>query len=193
MEEVSIIGIDLAKRSFQVHGGEGERVGSVPQEAEPREAAEFSRRAAALHGGDGGVRRRPLLGPGDRGPAGHEVRLVPPIYVKPFVKRQKNDAAGRGGDHGSSAASDHALRGGQDRSAAGRRGCSSARVTCWCASARRPSMRFGVTWPSTAWLLRRAGPGSEQLAWVLEDGDCGLPEAVVELGWLLLGADRRAR
>jgi transposase len=24
---------------------------------------------------------------------GHEVRLIPPIYVKPFVKRQKNDAA----------------------------------------------------------------------------------------------------
>ena len=22
---------------------------------------------------------------------GHEVRLIPPIYVKPFVKRQKND------------------------------------------------------------------------------------------------------
>ena len=25
--------------------------------------------------------------------AGHEVRLIPPAYVKPFVKRQKNDAA----------------------------------------------------------------------------------------------------
>src|ERR1700739_4549336 len=24
---------------------------------------------------------------------GHEVRLIPPKYVKPFVKRQKNDAA----------------------------------------------------------------------------------------------------
>ena len=24
---------------------------------------------------------------------GHDVRLVPPIYVKPFVKQQKNDAA----------------------------------------------------------------------------------------------------
>jgi transposase len=24
---------------------------------------------------------------------GHEVRMIPPIYVKPFVKRQKNDAA----------------------------------------------------------------------------------------------------
>ena len=27
------------------------------------------------------------------GSFGHEVRLIPPIYVKPFVKRQKNDAA----------------------------------------------------------------------------------------------------
>mgnify|MGYP001253043149 CR=1 FL=1 len=24
---------------------------------------------------------------------GHEIRLIPPSYVKPFVKRQKNDAA----------------------------------------------------------------------------------------------------
>ena len=27
------------------------------------------------------------------GDLGHEVRLVPPVYVKPYVKRQKNDAA----------------------------------------------------------------------------------------------------
>ena len=27
------------------------------------------------------------------GGLGHDVRLVPPIYVKPFVRRQKNDAA----------------------------------------------------------------------------------------------------
>ncbi|MCP5084705.1 MAG: transposase [Alphaproteobacteria bacterium] len=27
------------------------------------------------------------------GKLGHEVRLIPPQYVKPFVKRQKNDAA----------------------------------------------------------------------------------------------------
>ena len=25
---------------------------------------------------------------------GHDVRLMPPAYVKPYVKRQKNDAAG---------------------------------------------------------------------------------------------------
>jgi transposase len=27
------------------------------------------------------------------GKLGHAVRLLPPAYVKPFVKRQKNDAA----------------------------------------------------------------------------------------------------
>ena len=27
------------------------------------------------------------------GKLGHSVRLIPPVYVKPFVKRQKNDAA----------------------------------------------------------------------------------------------------
>lgn len=27
------------------------------------------------------------------GELGHEVRLIPPVFVKPFVKRQKNDAA----------------------------------------------------------------------------------------------------
>ena len=27
------------------------------------------------------------------GRLGHAVRLVPPVYVKPYVKRQKNDAA----------------------------------------------------------------------------------------------------
>jgi transposase len=27
------------------------------------------------------------------GALGHEVRLIPPVYVKPYVKRQKNDAA----------------------------------------------------------------------------------------------------
>ncbi len=41
---------------------------------------------------DGGLFDQPSQGPYCQSP-GHEVRLIPPIYVKPFVKRQKNDAA----------------------------------------------------------------------------------------------------
>ena len=90
MDEVSIIGIDRsAAFSCTATGG---RLGRVPQEAEPGQVGWLPRRAAALRGGDGGVRERALLGP-EIGKLGHEVRLIAPIYVKPFVKRQKNDAA----------------------------------------------------------------------------------------------------
>ena len=37
--------------------------------------------------------RRRTTGAGRSAELGHEVRLIPPIYVKPFVRRQKNDAA----------------------------------------------------------------------------------------------------
>jgi transposase len=41
---------------------------------------------------DGGPAARPPLGARNGG-AGHEVRLIAPRYVKPLIKRQKNDAA----------------------------------------------------------------------------------------------------
>ena len=59
--------------------------------ASSRGAALF-REASAVSGRIGGVRRFALLGTRDRG-AGHDVRLIPPVYVKPFVKRGKTDAA----------------------------------------------------------------------------------------------------
>ena len=58
----------------------------------PGEGARLLRRAAAMPGRDGGLRRRPLLGARDRQARAMTVRLIPPAYVKPFVKRQKNDA-----------------------------------------------------------------------------------------------------
>jgi transposase len=45
-----------------------------------------------LHGRHGGLRRQPLWGR-EIAKLGHEVRLIAPDYVKPFVKRQKNDVA----------------------------------------------------------------------------------------------------
>ena len=53
MVEVSIIGIDLSKNSFQVHGARAD--GSVAFRRKlSRGKVPFLRRAA-LHGGDGGV------------------------------------------------------------------------------------------------------------------------------------------
>jgi transposase len=45
-----------------------------------------------MYRGDGGVRQCSLLGSQD-GSLGHEPKLIAPRYVKPFIKRQKNDAA----------------------------------------------------------------------------------------------------
>ena len=118
MEEVSVIGIDLAKRSFQVHGAKAD--GSVAFRrklsrgkvlsflaSQPPCTVAMEACAGAHYWG------RQILA------LGHEVRLVPPIYVKPFVKRHKNDAADAEADHRSGTATDHALRGGQDRGATG--------------------------------------------------------------------------
>ena len=66
MEEVSIIGLDLAKNVFQAHGAGAD--GSVVFRAKLSRAQvlKFIGRAAALHRGDGSLRQRPSLGPSDR-------------------------------------------------------------------------------------------------------------------------------
>ena len=64
---------------------------------------------------------------------GHEVRLTPPIYVKPFANRQKNDATDA---EAISEAAQHPTM--------------SFVVVNWCASIRRRSTRFGDTWRSSA-------------------------------------------
>ncbi len=91
MEKVSIIGLDLAKRSFQAHGARAdggvgfrkklsrEKVLAFFAE-QPRCVVAMEAYGSAHHWGRA---IRDL---------GHEVRLIPPAYVKPFVKRQKNDA-----------------------------------------------------------------------------------------------------
>lgn len=92
MSEVSIIGVDLAKRVFQVHGALPSGDVAFRKKLSRSQFMKFLSEqppcliameacATAHYWG-----REALE-------AGHEVRLIPPIYVKPFVKRQKNDAA----------------------------------------------------------------------------------------------------
>jgi len=92
MEDVSIVGLDLAKRVFQVHGATSDgRVVCRKKLSRGQLRAFFAQwppcvvameACATAHFW---AREISVLG--------HEVRLVPPAYVKPFVKRQKNDAA----------------------------------------------------------------------------------------------------
>ena len=92
MEKVSIIGLDLAKRRLQAHGAHADggvafrktfsrhRVLAFLAER-PRCVVAMEACGSAHHWG------RAI------GALGHEVRLIAPVYVKPFVRRQKNDAA----------------------------------------------------------------------------------------------------
>ena len=50
---------------------------------------------------------------------GHDARIIPAQFVKPFVKSQKNDFSGCRGHCGGGAASEHALCADQDRGANG--------------------------------------------------------------------------
>src|SRR5690606_33052189 len=92
MDEVSIVGVDLAKQVFQVHGAAADgRVLFGKKLSRPQ----FARFMAALPPrfvametcGTAHYWGRELSR------HGHDVRLIPPVYVKPFVKRQKNDSA----------------------------------------------------------------------------------------------------
>ena len=92
MEKVNIIGLDLAKRSFQAHGACADgRVAfrkKLSREKVLAFLAEQSRCVVAMEAcGSAHHWGRAIRD------LGHEVRLIPPAYVKPFVKRQKNDAA----------------------------------------------------------------------------------------------------
>jgi transposase len=90
MNEISMIGLDLAKNVFQVHGIDASGK-VVLQRQLRRNAVEkfFARLSPCKVGmeacGSAHHWARVI------GRHGHEVKLMPPAYVKPYVKRNKND------------------------------------------------------------------------------------------------------
>ena len=92
MEKVSIIGLDIAKSVFQAHGADASGGVAFRKKINRARLLEFfasqppctvamEARGGAHHWGR------------EIAKLGHEVKLIAPKYVKPFVKRQKNDMA----------------------------------------------------------------------------------------------------
>ena len=90
MGEISMIGLDLAKNVFQIHGIDAS--GQVVLRRQLRRNA-LEKFFAQLPPCTVGMEACGSAHHWARviGQYGHEVRLMPPAYVKPYVKRNKND------------------------------------------------------------------------------------------------------
>jgi transposase len=92
MTEITTIGLDLAKRVFQVHGVAADGQVMLRRQLKRRQVVGFFRRLPAC-----------LVGLEACGTAhhwgrqlqalGHTVRLIPPAYAKAYVRRNKTDPA----------------------------------------------------------------------------------------------------
>lgn len=92
MGDVTTIGLDIAKSVFQVHGIDADGQVVLRQRLTRGRVLLFFRKLPACLVGIEACATahhwaRELQS------LGHDVRLMPPAYVKPYVKRQKNDAA----------------------------------------------------------------------------------------------------
>ncbi len=91
MQTVTTIGLDIAKSVFQVHGVDAAGQVVIRRQLKRRYILAFFQKVPpclvgieACASSHHWSRELQALG--------HSVRLMPPAYVKPYVKRQKNDA-----------------------------------------------------------------------------------------------------
>jgi transposase len=92
MQTVTTIGLDVAKSVFQVHGVDAGGGVAVRRQLKRRQVLPFFKKLSPCLVGIEACATshhwsRELQA------LGHTVRLMPPAYVKPYLKRQKNDAA----------------------------------------------------------------------------------------------------
>ena len=92
MGEVTTVGLDIAKSVFQVHGVDAEGAVVVRRRLTRARVLPFFEKLAPCMVGIEACAAAHHWARLLRA-FGHEVRLMPPAYVKPYVKRQKNDAA----------------------------------------------------------------------------------------------------
>jgi transposase len=89
---ITTLGIDLAKSVFQLHGVDAD--GTIVLQKKLRRGAVLDvlgKLEPCLIGMEACATSHHWAR--EIAALGHDVRLIPPVYVKPYVKRQKNDAA----------------------------------------------------------------------------------------------------
>jgi transposase len=91
MVETAIIGLDVAKQIFQIHGVSADGMVTLKRQLRRSDVLGFFGKLGrcivgleACGGSHFWAREIRALG--------HDVRLIPPAYVKPYVKRGKTDA-----------------------------------------------------------------------------------------------------
>ena len=92
MGELTTIGLDIAKSVFQVHGIDADGQVALRQRLTRRRVLPFFAKLPPCLIGIEACATSHHWARALRG-LGHDVRLMPPSYVKPYVKRQKTDAA----------------------------------------------------------------------------------------------------
>src|SRR5215212_3419496 len=147
MDQVSTVGLDLAKYIFQLHGADRAGAAVVRKKLRRGQLLAFLatlppctvalEACASAHYWGREIAK-----------LGHTVKLIAPAYVKPFVKRQKNDMADAEAICEAVSGPPCVLSPSRARTSRPQPLCF-ARGTCWFASAPRPSTRSAVTWPSS--------------------------------------------
>ena len=92
MKQIATIGLDLAKQVFQVHAAAADGSPIFNRKLRRAEVLRFFEKTPGCLAGLEACGSAHYWAREIRA-LGHDVRLIPPVYVKPFVKRGKTDAA----------------------------------------------------------------------------------------------------